>query len=185
MVADQPGRYRFDELAMDGGGTIGLGCCPGHRLTPWMVRPELGSLQEDLAAIAGWGPDLVLTLMEARELDHVGVPAALIGRHMQASARRWVHLPIPNLREPDHRLEAAWPLLYQDIDRALKSGGRIFIHCYAGLGRTGTVAARILIERHGLSAAHAIALVRATRPGSVETMQQERYLFALHRRPQD
>lgn len=171
--------YRFDELTFEKGGSIGLGCCPGHRLTPWMVRPALGRLADDLALIADWAPDLMFTLMESHELDQVGVPADIIRSGMEGAGRRWVHLPIRNLREPDHRLESVWPDLYPEIDRVLGGGGHIFIHCYAGLGRTGTLAARILMERHGHSAGQAIQMVRAARPGSVETREQERYLFGL------
>ena len=59
---------------------------------------------------------------------------------------------------------------------ALATGGRFAMHCYAGLGRTGTVAARLLVE-HGMAPAEAIALVRKIRPGSIETDEQERYVL--------
>lgn len=183
-MVDQPDHYRFDEITMAGGGRIGLGCCPGHRLTPWMVRAQPGSLADDLSLIADWRPDLVLTLMESHELDFVGAPARLIGEHFARAGRRWVHLPIRNLREPDERFEIAWPGLFADIDTALGSGGRLFIHCYAGLGRTGTVAARLFMEREGVGAAEAIAMIRAARPGSIETREQERYLFGLRGPPE-
>jgi hypothetical protein len=38
------------------------------------------------------------------------------------------------------------------------------------------------MERHGHSAGQAIQMVRAARPGSVETREQERYRFGLDRR---
>lgn len=50
------------------------------------------------------------------------------------------------------------------------------MHCRAGLGRTGTVAARLLVE-HGARPADAIALVRTVRPGSIETVEQESYVL--------
>ena len=52
------------------------------------------------------------------------------------------------------------------------------LHCYAGLGRTGLVAARILIE-FGELPVRAIALVRAARRGTIQTAEQEAYLHRL------
>jgi len=54
----------------------------------------------------------------------------------------------------------------------------VMVHCRGGFGRTGTVAARLLVER-GLDPAAAMALVRHTRPGSIETSEQELYVLAL------
>jgi protein-tyrosine phosphatase len=62
----------------------------------------------------------------------------------------------------------------------LGRGERLFLHCYAGLGRTGTVASLILMN-YGMSARDAIRAVRAARPGSIETMGQEHYLSIWRR----
>ena len=49
------------------------------------------------------------------------------------------------------------------------------VHCYAGLGRTGTMIATFLIRKFGLDAIHVIAFLRLMRPGSV-LGKQARYL---------
>jgi ADP-ribosyl-[dinitrogen reductase] hydrolase len=61
----------------------------------------------------------------------------------------------------------------------LNHGHAVALHCWAGLGRAGTVAARILMEREGMSADEAIAYVRQARPGSIETAAQVDYLQSL------
>ncbi len=43
----------------------------------------------------------------------------------------------------------------------------IYVHCYAGYGRAGTIAAAWLIK-NGMSAMDAIRTIRALRPGSIE-----------------
>lgn len=49
------------------------------------------------------------------------------------------------------------------------------IHCLGGLGRTGTIAGRLLVE-FGASPNEAIHAVRAARIGTIETRKQEEYV---------
>ena len=71
-----------------------------------------------------------------------------------------------------------WSKIETKLLRLLCEQRRVLLHCAAGLGRTGTVAARLLIAS-GVPAPQALARVRAVRPGTVETAVQERYLLAL------
>jgi Protein-tyrosine phosphatase len=173
-------RYSFNELELPEGGRLGLGCCPGHRLTAHAVIRGPCGFRDDLAVIAAWKPDLVLSLMEEEELANVGVPIPVLARELAALEIDWLHLPVPNFRAPDPRFETTWVELWPRLDRELRQGGRVFLHCYAGLGRTGTVASLILMQ-YGLSARDAIRQVRAVRPGSIETLEQEHYLSRLKR----
>ena len=49
----------------------------------------------------------------------------------------------------------------------------VMMHCYAGLGRTGTISACFIGALFGLSAEDAIRAVRSIRPGSIEEDQEE------------
>jgi len=167
--------YEFNELPLPNGGRLGLGCCPGHRLTPMAVVPRRGSLNADLDRIAAWKPHMVLTLMEENELAYVGVTTKILAEAFASHGVSWLHLPIPNLEPPDERFEKAWVGLWPRLDKEFQQGGRVFLHCYAGLGRTGTVASLILMQ-YGMNARDAIKAVRAVRPGSIETFEQEHYL---------
>lgn len=177
--------YTFNELELPNGGRLGLGCCPGHRLnlSPLAVLQQRQSMKEDLALIAAWKPHAVLSLMEEHELISVGAPVQLLTQELTRHGIDWLHLPIVDMEAPDERFETAWVDLWPRLDKELQQGGRVFIHCYAGLGRTGTVAALILMQ-YGMSDLDAIRAVRAARPGSVQSLEQEDYLSVFeHSRP--
>ena len=55
---------------------------------------------------------------------------------------------------------------------ARSEGKKLVVHCDAGVGRTGTMLACYLVSK-GHSATDAIEEVRAKRPGSIETIEQE------------
>lgn len=80
-----------------------------------------------------------------------------------------VHIPVRDFTPPSPaQLERG----VAAINEAVSNGERVAVHCGAGLGRTGTLLACYLVSR-GLAAPDAIARVRAARPGSVETPEQE------------
>jgi ADP-ribosyl-[dinitrogen reductase] hydrolase len=159
------------------GGQIGLCCCPGHRLTPHFVRPSLEDFEADLDAIAAFGATRLVTLMQPDELAYIGIDPKRLGREAEARGLEWLHLPIRNLSIPGNDWEINWLTVGRQLRDALAGGGRFAMHCYAGLGRTGTVAARLLVE-HGARPDEAISLVRRIRPGSIETFEQETYVQA-------
>jgi atypical dual specificity phosphatase len=58
------------------------------------------------------------------------------------------------------------------VQRARKAGVKTLVHCFAGRGRSGTMAACYLVSL-GRSADEALDEVRALRPGAIETPEQE------------
>jgi len=71
-----------------------------------------------------------------------------------------VWFPIHDLNAPP--LERVTPLL-QDLLRRIDDGEHLLVHCAAGIGRAGTLAACLLV-RLGMEVDAALALVRASRP---------------------
>lgn len=165
-----------------GGGMLGMSLCPGKKAASAFGRPWSRDLAADIRAIAAWRPAAVVTLVEGTELDRLAVPH--LGEAVEGAGIDWHHLPIVDVGVPDARFERRWTYAGHVLRRMLRSGRRVLLHCRAGLGRTGTVAARLAVE-FGAAPEEALRWVRAVRPGTVETPEQEAYVLRQRRVPRD
>lgn len=59
----------------------------------------------------------------------------------------------------------------------INNGGRVAVHCHAGFGRTGIVIASIMMAQHRYDAEYTINVIREKRPGSVQTTQQQVFVY--------
>ncbi|MCS6986296.1 MAG: cyclin-dependent kinase inhibitor 3 family protein [Sphingomonadaceae bacterium] len=163
-VVPQPGR-----------GRLGLTLCPGKRQRGARSGAWARDLAQDLDVIRSWGAALVVTLVEAWELEALQVPH--LGREVEARGMAWRHLPIADGGAPDAGFEAAWARVGPEVRGLLARGRAVLVHCKGGLGRAGTVVARLLVET-GWAPDAAIAEVRRVRPGAIETAAQEAHVRA-------
>ena len=167
----------IDEVkAGDAGGIVGITFCPGkHGGSLYGPRWER-DLESDLDAVAAWHASAVVTLIEDHEFALLGVQD--LGARVRSRSIDWHHLPIADVRPPDARFEAGWLASGPTLCRALREGGRVLVHCRGGLGRAGTVAARLLVEL-GAAPHEAVDSVRVARPGAIQTDGQLQYVLGL------
>lgn len=154
-----------------GAGRIGISLCPGKQQRHAWTGAWARDL--DLRAVRDWGATTVVTLVEDHELTSLGVTA--MGATAASLGLAWVHLPIPDATAPGPAFERDWRREGARLRVCLRGGESIFVHCKGGLGRAGTIAARLLVEL-GEAPALAIARVRAARPGALEVRAQERHV---------
>jgi protein-tyrosine phosphatase len=161
--------------AIDAGpnrGKIGVTLAPGKNDRLAIGGPWARDLDKDLDAIAAWGARTIVTLLERYELAHLAITR--LGEEVQRRGMEWMHLPIRDVSTPDSDFEAKWPTVSKHLRSRLDAGENILVHCRGGVGRSGMVVARLLCE-NGVNVEEAIALVRAARPGAIETWQQEQW----------
>lgn len=166
---------QIDALEIPGiAGVLGLTHCPG-RVTRMTGAQRKRDLAADLDAISAWGASTLVTLNQADELSMLGVSD--LGQ-LAAERFDWIWLPIADGDVPDAEFDRRWLMDGAKLRDRLVAGEKVVVHCLAGLGRTGTIAARLLIE-FGVSPRDAIEQVRAVRVGAVENLWQEQYVLAL------
>lgn len=153
-----------------GAGSLGLTFCPGKKGASVYGPAWDRDLGLDLAAVREWGAKTVVTLMEAHELEMLKVPD--LGTQTEALGMEWFCLPIVDVNVPDERFEQRWTYYGHLLRSRLRDGHKIVLHCRGGRGRTGLIAARLLVE-FGCDPDEAIRTVRKVRDGAIETWHQE------------
>lgn len=130
----------------------------------WVIPGRLlageypGAVMGDMARIrlerfAACGIDRFLDLTEAGELRPYADQAIAAGRAMGLAVAHQRHA-IPDMGIPDapERMQA----MLGQIDDWLADGRLVYVHCWGGVGRTGTVIGCYLV-RHGLTGEQALA----------------------------
>jgi hypothetical protein len=134
-----------------------------------------------LGAFLGYGFDTFINLTSLGEAEDY---SPLLCKLAQARSQT-----VNCLRFPvnDYGLPAQHEMtnILDAMDGALETGHRVYLHCYGGIGRTGTVMGCYLV-RHGLSGSQALEQLAAwwlgvpkskRFPNSPETLDQEKFIL--------
>lgn len=170
---------RIDPVTLDHyDGVIGMTICPGRNISCGYGGDWERDLDEDLKVIHDWGAKKLVSLMEKDEMACYGV-ADLPEKAVRLGMEH-LHLPITDMDIPDDPFEKEWQTAGEQLRNALLSGESIVIHCLGGLGRTGTITGRLLVEL-GSDPESAIRKIRQARPGAIQTIFQESYVRCCKR----
>ena len=134
---------------------------PGKLLAgAYPCAADLDTANRRVAALLSVGIDHVVDLTEPGEYNLrpywplLLAQAAAAGR--EVTRRQWA---IPDVTAPTI---AQMRAILADIDDAFRAGRTVYVHCYGGIGRTGTVVGCYLVNQ-GLSGAAALEMITRLR----------------------
>ena len=108
--------------------------------------------------------------------DEVGTDAITdIAGLVRQSDIAFHHLSVDDYASPDEEFLRGWRTLSPQLHASLDQGKSVVLQCLAGYGRSGTIAALLLIER-GMAPDTAIETVQAINKESIESDTQKGFL---------
>lgn len=153
-------------LNSQGAGLV-LTPCPGTKGT---------DLETSLRQLKQQGVKAVVTALSEAEMAHAGV--AELSRLTQDLGMLWFHCPIEDDQAPDVHFKIDWLNASPELHQLLDANQVVALHCMGGSGRTGLLAAHILLER-GWDLDTIKARVQALRPGAFTKPVQIDYVGQL------
>ncbi len=118
---------------------------------PYPISSFRVTAQERIHRFLDVGIRLFVDLTEAGEMPPYTKYLGGKARHLS--------MPIPDFDVPS---QTQMVRILDAIDQALMAQRKVYVHCFAGQGRTGTVVGCYLV-RHGLSGAEALARIGTLR----------------------
>ena len=142
------------------------------------ARPRGGDWLEDEAV--AWqraGISAVVSLLTPEEVHELELENE--SRAAKAAGMNFISFPIEDRQVPASEVDLS--RLLEELDRYLKSGKNVVVHCRQGIGRTGLVAACLLVTQ-GVGPIEAVSRLSAARGLPIpETEEQRQWIddFAL------
>jgi len=137
------------------------------------ARPRGGDWLKD--DVVGWKRariDAVLSLLTPEE--EIDLDLQNEASEAKIQGMEFASFPIPDRQVP--RSETKWAEVLDKVTRTLSDGKNVLVHCRQGIGRSGLVAACLLVK-NGMSPGAAVESVSAARGLSVpETVEQRDWI---------
>ncbi|WP_454442781.1 cyclin-dependent kinase inhibitor 3 family protein [Vibrio bathopelagicus] len=151
------------QLDLDTGALV-LTPCPGTKGA---------DLDVSLTQLKEQGVEAIVTALDDHELASKDVAA--LGEKTRALGMQWFQIEIEDDCAPGAdfamKWQAASPALHQVVD----NGGKVAMHCMGGSGRTGLLAAHLLLEK-SWDLSKIVQEVQSLRPGAFTKPIQVEYI---------
>jgi protein-tyrosine phosphatase len=148
--------HPYDKLSLASGATLIFTPCPGTKDT---------TLAEAVATLKDAGAQALITLMPEDELARFA--AESLPDQCAIQGIQWFHLPVEDDHAPDERFATAFTSQKHTLLSLLEQQGTVAIHCRGGSGRTGFMAAILLLEV-GMEREEVVRQVQSLRPHALK-----------------
>ena len=155
-------------------GKIFLTCFPGRNGEA--ITFEENIFLEELNNFSSQNSCTIVTLVEDKEIEKLCDKKFFV-RKIYSHNLKWIHMPIVDLKTPDQKFMNKWQTIKVLLKNDLIERKNIILHCMGGKGRSGTIAAILLIE-FGEKHKEVMQIVREKRKGAIETKEQENFILS-------
>ncbi|MFA0415153.1 cyclin-dependent kinase inhibitor 3 family protein [Vibrio renipiscarius] len=145
-------------------GALILTPCPGTKDA---------SLYESLEQLKEQGVKAIVTALDYKELAEKNV--SQLGSLTQELGMQWFQIEIEDDCAPDGNFMTKWQAASPTLQEIVDKGGKVAMHCMGGSGRTGLLAAHLLLERDW-ALDEIVSQVQALRPGAFTKPVQIAYI---------
>lgn len=157
-------KHPFDILPVPQGGSFIFTPCPGTKQA---------SMSEAVADLSEAGAEAIVTLNSDKELESLGMLS------LRQEIRSWnllsFQFPIDDDAEPEAPFELAYSSAKAELLGLINEGKTIAIHCRGGSGRTGMMAAILLMDL-GMSWEEVKPKIQQVRPKALQHPAHLNYL---------
>ncbi|WMN87220.1 cyclin-dependent kinase inhibitor 3 family protein [Vibrio parahaemolyticus] len=151
------------QLELESGALV-LTPCPGTKDV---------ALQASLEQLKEQGVQAVVTALDNTELAAKNVSE--LGEITQQLGMKWFQVEIEDDCAPDDAFATKWQHASPELHAILAEGGKVAMHCMGGSGRTGLLAAHLLLEKEW-ALDDIVREVQALRPGAFTKPVQVEYI---------
>jgi protein-tyrosine phosphatase len=152
----------------------------GMTFAPGMWAGSVGgrwerNLAADMRALEEeYETNVLVSLMEDHEYRGYQIPELL--ERDRFGDIEILRFAIKDMGVPQEAESERFQAFVRDVVQRLEQGQNVVVHCRGGLGRTGTLAACVLVALGRHTADEAIAAVREASKGTVQTREQEDFV---------
>lgn len=163
---------KLDDFAL--GAEIGMTFAPGKTQMDALTGKWQRNVETDVARLKDfYKTDTLVSLIEAHEFEQLKIQN--LSDECDKAGIKFLPFPIMDISVP--KSMADFSNLVTEILKRLQIPQKVVVHCKGGLGRTGLLAASVLIATGKTKdAKEAIYEVRKARSGTVETLEQEKFI---------
>ena len=145
-------------------GALVLTPCPGTKDA---------DLDTSLVQLKAQGVEAIVTALDSVELASKNVYE--LGEKAQALGMQWFQIEIEDDCAPGADFTAKWQAASPALHQVVDNGGKVAMHCMGGSGRTGLLAAHLLLEKNW-DMSKIVQEVQALRPGALTKLIQVEYI---------